>query len=124
MMTRTADQNSVKPIRIGYLLRMYPRFSQTFIVNEIRELERQGLDVSIISIRLPNEGLFHESVCRVKARAYYIPTSYRGQLRRFAKSQWRLTRRSPSNYWRAVRTLKADAQAEWFDLGRAAYVLR
>ncbi len=124
MTTHTADQCSKRSTRIAYLLRMYPRFSQTFIVNEIRELERQGLDISIISIRMPNEGLFHESICRVKARAYYVPPTYHGQFRSFVKGQWRLLRRSPRNYRRAVRITRTDAQAEWFDLGRSSYVLR
>ena len=56
-----------RPVRIGYLLRMYPRFSQTFVVNEILELERQGLDLHIVSMRKPDEGIFHESVSRVAA---------------------------------------------------------
>lgn len=123
-MHETKDQTIVKASRIGYLVRMYPRFSQTFIVNEIREHERQGLDVNIISIRLPNEGLFHESVCRVKARAHYIPSTSRGNFRKFARSHWRLIRQSPGNYWRALKTLRSDAQAEWADFGRAVHVLR
>lgn len=123
-MTETKGQTDVKGSRIAYLLRMYPRFSQTFIVNEIRELERQGLDLSVVSIRLPNEGLFHESVCRVKARAHYIPSTSRGRHRKSAKSHWRQLRRAPGAYWQAVRTLRSDAQAEWRDFGRAMYVLR
>ncbi|MFQ5805238.1 MAG: glycosyltransferase family 4 protein [Phycisphaerae bacterium] len=115
---------SRQSVRVGYLLRMYPRFSQTFVVNEIRELERQGLDVSIISLRKPNEGLFHESVCRVKARAHYAPTPYRGRLREVAKTLWQLLRRSPRDCWRAGKIIRGDAEAEWFDLARAAHVLR
>ena len=80
--------------------------------------------MNIVSIRLPNEGLFQESVCRAKARAHYLPSNARGQLRKIAKSHWRFVRRSPGNYWRAVKTLRADAQAEWFDLSRAMNVLR
>ena len=33
-------------MRIGYVLKMYPRFSETFILNEVLELERQGLVVT------------------------------------------------------------------------------
>ncbi|MDP9470652.1 MAG: hypothetical protein M3Q71_08285 [Chloroflexota bacterium] len=29
--------------KIAYILKMYPRFSETFILNELLELERQGL---------------------------------------------------------------------------------
>ena len=86
--------------RVGYLLRMYPRFTQTFIVNEILELERQGLDVSIVSLRKPNEGIFHQSIAHVKARAHYIPETRHGQLRRILGLHWPIMRRSPRLYAR------------------------
>lgn len=58
---------------IAYLLKMYPRFSETFIVNEILELERQGLDVRIYSLRKPDDGRFHASLARVRAPVVYAP---------------------------------------------------
>ena len=33
------------PKRIGYVLKRFPRLSETFVLNEILELERQGVDV-------------------------------------------------------------------------------
>jgi len=65
-------QSEPRNRRVGYLLRMYPRFSQTFIVNEILELERQGLEISIASLRLPTDGVFHESISRVRAKVDYL----------------------------------------------------
>ncbi len=58
---------------IAYILKMYPRFSETFIVNEILELERQGVDVRIYSLRKPDDGRFHPSLARVKANVIYAP---------------------------------------------------
>ena len=45
----TKSKSRDRPPRIGYFLRAYPRFSQTFVVNEILELERQGLDARACS---------------------------------------------------------------------------
>jgi colanic acid/amylovoran biosynthesis glycosyltransferase len=59
--------------RIAYILKMYPRFSETFIVNEILELERQGVDVRIYSLRKPDDGRFHPALARVKANVVYAP---------------------------------------------------
>jgi len=59
--------------QIAYILKMYPRFSETFIVNEILELERQGVDVRIYSLRKPDDGRFHASLARVKAPVIYAP---------------------------------------------------
>ncbi len=58
---------------IAYILKMYPRFSETFIVNEILELERQGVDVRIYSLRKPDDGRFHASLARVRANVIYAP---------------------------------------------------
>ena len=33
--------------RVGYLLKCFPRLSETFILNEVLELERQGLDLRV-----------------------------------------------------------------------------
>jgi glycosyltransferase involved in cell wall biosynthesis len=60
-------------LKIAYVLKMYPRFSETFIVNEILELERQGVDVRIYSLRKPDDGRFHASLSRVKAGVVYVP---------------------------------------------------
>jgi colanic acid/amylovoran biosynthesis glycosyltransferase len=60
-------------MKIAYILKMYPRFSETFIVNEILELERQGVDVRIYSLRKPDDGRFHAELARVKANVVYTP---------------------------------------------------
>ncbi len=113
-----------RPLRIGYLLRMYPRFSQTFIANEIAELERQGAEVHILSLRKPTDGVFHEAVCRVRARAEYLHETHHGQWKSVLRSHWRHLRRDRAAYLRAVRTLRSDRSAEWHDLAQAMQVLQ
>ena len=39
--------------RVGYILRSYPRLSQTFILNEILALEQLGLRLHIFAITNP-----------------------------------------------------------------------
>ncbi|HET7326557.1 MAG TPA: glycosyltransferase family 4 protein [Nocardioidaceae bacterium] len=58
--------------RIGYVLKMYPRFSETFIVNEVLALEEQGVDLEIFSLRLPVDGRFHETLAAVQAPVTYL----------------------------------------------------
>ncbi len=60
---------------VGYVLKMYPRFSETFIVNEILELERRGVDVRIYSLRKPDDGRFHANLAQVRAPVIYLPES-------------------------------------------------
>src|SRR6266508_4246105 len=59
--------------RLGYVLRMFPQISETFIANEIVELERLGHDIHIYSYRRPKEAVLHECVRSVRAPIDYLP---------------------------------------------------
>ncbi len=60
------------PLRIGYVAKKFPRFSETFIVNEILALEERGLEITTLSRRLPDEGRFHPSVARLGRPVRYL----------------------------------------------------
>lgn len=62
-------------VRVGYLLKMYPRFSETFILTEILELERQGVSIDIFSLKKPDDGRFHADLADVQASVTYVPDS-------------------------------------------------
>ena len=62
------NQNS----KIAYVLKVYPRFSQTFVVNEILAHEGAGLELDIISLRLSDDVRFHEALARVRSRVRQI----------------------------------------------------
>src|SRR4051794_34897194 len=59
--------------RVAYVLEVYPRFSQTCVVNEILAHERAGVDIHIFSLRAPVEGRFHEMLARVRAGVTSLP---------------------------------------------------
>ncbi|MEZ4830714.1 MAG: glycosyltransferase [Caldilineaceae bacterium] len=58
---------------IAYVTKMYPRFSETFIVNEILAHEDAGTPLEIVSLRLPTDGRFHDVLAKVQAPVTYIP---------------------------------------------------
>ena len=58
--------------RIGYVLKMYPRFSETFIVSEILGREAAGAAIEIFSLRPPIDSRFHDSLARVQAPVHYV----------------------------------------------------
>ena len=62
---------------MGYVLKMYPRFSETFILTEVLSLEEQGADLEIFSLRAPVDGHFHEALARVAAPVTYLPQAGR-----------------------------------------------
>src|SRR5258708_11727131 len=65
----TAEEPGMK---IAYLLKTFPKLSETFILNEILELERQGLELHIFSLRQPSETKVQPGVAEVRARITYI----------------------------------------------------
>jgi len=59
-------------MRVGYVLKRYPRYSETFIVNEILAHESAGMEVEIFALRHPNDEHFQDSIARVRAPVSYL----------------------------------------------------
>ncbi|WP_053203461.1 glycosyltransferase family 4 protein [Jiangella muralis] len=59
--------------RIGYVLKVYPRFSETFVVTEILARETRGTEIQIFSLRPPADSRFHDTLARVSAPVTYVP---------------------------------------------------
>ncbi|MEU3846150.1 glycosyltransferase family 4 protein [Micrococcus terreus] len=57
---------------IGYVLKMYPRFSETFVVSEILAREAQGERIVIFSLRPCTDARFHPELARVQAPVIHI----------------------------------------------------
>jgi len=54
-------------MRVGYVLEYFPKLSETFILEEMLELERRGLDLTVFALSDPQEGQVHEKVKLLKA---------------------------------------------------------
>ncbi|GAB3278185.1 glycosyltransferase family 4 protein [Kineosporia babensis] len=61
------------PVHVGYVLKMYPRFSETFVLTEMLAMERLGARLSVFSLRMPVDGRFHESLAQLQAPVTYLP---------------------------------------------------
>src|SRR5215813_3576968 len=98
---------------IGYVLKSYPRTSETFIANEIYLLERQGLKLRLFSILDLSDPQRHGVVDATRAPVSYLPqvtplneAPFGVWLRRnapqFFSSHWRLLKKRPGNYARTL----------------------
>src|SRR5918999_526950 len=87
---------------VAYLLKMYPRFSGTFVPAEMLELERQGLDLHVYSLKKPDDGIFHADVAKLRARVTYLPESPLTHPRAYAAAQRRLATTQPRRYATAL----------------------
>ncbi len=67
---------------VAFVLKGYPRLSETFIANEIRALERRGLDIRIVSLRQPTETARHAVHAEIAAPILYLPEYLHDQPRR------------------------------------------
>ena len=61
-----------RQLKVGYVLKRFPRLTETFILNEILELERQGVEVEIYSLLQPRDEPRHALVGQIKASVYYL----------------------------------------------------
>lgn len=63
----------IEPLpRVGYVLKRYPRFSETFVVNEILAHEEAGAEIAIFSLYPPNDTHFQDLISRVRAPVTYL----------------------------------------------------
>ena len=63
--------------RIGYVLKRYPRFSETFVVNEILAHEAAGQEIDIFALRPVQESHFQDAISRVRAPVTHVPDRHR-----------------------------------------------
>src|SRR5947208_1586501 len=98
---------------IGYILKGYPRTSETFITNEIYLLEKLGLKLTLFSMLELTGQQRHAVVGAIQAPVHYLPqltelsgTPFRVWLRRngpqFLRSHWPLFKARPFNYARTL----------------------
>ena len=60
-------------IRVAYVVKRYPRFSETFIVNEVLAHEEAGLPIKIFSLKPSNDTHFQDQISRVRAPVRILP---------------------------------------------------
>jgi len=63
--------------RIGYVLKVYPRFSETFIVTEMLAREAQGEQLSIYALRSTTDARFHPEIAKVNAPVTWVPRPHK-----------------------------------------------
>lgn len=97
---RTAADGSPAPLRVGYVLKRYPRFSETFVVHEILAHERAGLEIEIFALGPVAESHFQEGISRVRAPVTRLPERCRQGLQMWAWVD--LARRRLPGFWAAV----------------------
>lgn len=100
--------NSGEPeaLRVGYILKMFPRLSETFILNELLALESHGVEASVFSLMHPNDGRFHGRMGQLNLSIDYV------------------VREKPEAFWSAIRAANDDFTPSFARWEEAADFLR
>src|SRR5262249_21417254 len=89
-------------MKLAYLVKTFPRLSETFILNEILELERQGLELHIFSLKRPADPAREPESRSVQARVAYLPERVWREPIRVLRAHIGVVRRYGRAYLRAL----------------------
>jgi glycosyltransferase involved in cell wall biosynthesis len=98
------------PGEVVFLLKGYPRLSETFIAQEIRGLEEAGVAIRIVSLRHPTDRKTHPITAEIRAPVAYLPEYLYREPGRVLAGWWR-ARRLPG-YRTAFRAWLADLRRD------------
>src|SRR5712692_4927383 len=115
------DANKRKSV--AYVLKRFPRLSETFILNEIIALEEMGLRIEIVSIHQADTTV-HKHARSVRAPVYYIPESVLSELPQMLKAQSHFLAKSPGRWIKALNIMfwrhSRKAVVHWLKAGLVA----
>ena len=92
--------------RIAFVLKGYPRLSETFIAQEIRALEQAGLSIYIVSLRHPTDTRRHPVHREIEAEVHYLPEYLHQEPGRVLRGLW--ASRRQAGFGRALRLWLKD----------------
>ncbi len=98
---------------LGYVVKRYPRFSETFIVNEILAHEDAGQEVAIFALRPSIDSHFQAAIGRVRAPVTYLDEALK------ASQIWPRLAALSGDQWRALEPVR-DAPAR--DIAQAVHL--
>ncbi len=123
--THKPQEEATSPKTIAYLMSRFPKISETFILYEILELERLGLNIEVFPLIRQSEPVMHPEAKAVVARAHYSKVLSIAVL--LAQLYWLRTRPRAylATWWHALRgnwhsrkfllrALAVVPQAAWF----------
>jgi colanic acid/amylovoran biosynthesis glycosyltransferase len=89
---------STRRRHLGYVLKRFPRISETFVAAELIELERQGERLTVFALSRPDEPFTHAFVGELEAQVVYLPHRPLREPGRVARALVRVLR-SDSRGW-------------------------
>ena len=111
-----------QPRSIGLLVKIFPKLSETFVLEEVLGLERLGVPIRLYTLAAPTDAMAHPVVARVRAEIVQVPAA---AWRHAPTLLWRhavLAATAPWRYVKAVRHALSREQAGLRDFVRAGWL--
>ena len=87
---------------LAYVLKRFPRISETFIAAELIELQRQGERVTVFALSRPDEPFTHGFLAGLRSQVVYLPHRPLREPLRVARALARVVRSEPRGWLRAA----------------------
>ncbi len=95
---------------VAFILKGYPRLSESFIAQEILALEKRGLDIRIVSLRRPTDPECHPVHREIRAPVLYLPEFPMSEPGRVFRA-WKAMRKLPG-YPNAIKVWMNDLRRQ------------
>ncbi|MDA8195816.1 MAG: glycosyltransferase [Actinomycetota bacterium] len=112
-------------VRIGYVVKRFPRLSETFILEEMLGLEERGFELVVYAIADPKEKIVDGEVAKLKAPIVYLANGKTNAITRvgLVVEHMKLLLLSPTRYRSAIEALPMGKEkGAWFK--NVAYGIR
>lgn len=114
--------------RIAYVMKRYPRLSETFILYEIAGMEHLGARLELFTLLQPEPPPHHPKVTEIVAPLHHLPPSPLAKVATLLRAHARSARRDLSGYgralWRATRYSVTSRRPfnTWKQFVRSAFI--
>ena len=116
-----AKRSGAGPAPVVYVLKRFPRLSETFVLRELLELEARGERILIEALLPPEDGPRHPELARLRAPVRYLPRRPKLRHPGVALVHARVGLRSPLTWTRlAARARRAGTWRRFMQAGLVA----
>jgi hypothetical protein len=102
------------PRRVLYVLKRFPRVSETFILREMLSLEASGLQLGVDSLLAAEGGVRHRELAHLRAEVRYLPKHPRVMSRAVFGAHLHVAFRTPVVWSRLARNARRDGRWDRF----------
>jgi glycosyltransferase involved in cell wall biosynthesis len=105
---------------LGLLVNTWPKLSETFILEEVLGLERQGVDLRLYALGEPTDDITHGALSRVRSVLARVPAAR--HTRELLARHVRVALAAPLRYAHALLEAGVRGRAGWHDFLRAGWL--